>query len=564
MTIRKAKIIATIGPSSQNPETLGLMIEAGMNAARVNMSHGTHEGHAKNIIMIREASKKAGKEVAILLDLQGPKIRVDKLPTPLKLFKGDEWVIGPTEVKDKYPQYADKFIPTIYKNLVKDACVGARILFDDGLMEAEAIAKEDDVLKIRVIVGGDLKSNKGINLPNIKVSAPSYTDKDHEDLMFGLKQGVDYVALSFVRTADDVRQVKAMLHKMRIFMPIISKIEKPEAIDNIHEIIQVSDMIMIARGDMGVEVGNHLVPSVQKMIIKACNEVGKPVITATQMLESMITNSRPTRAEASDVANAIWDGTDIVMLSGETASGAYPVEAITMMGQIVEEAEKQPKERPHLRHMDISNVSSSTQIAASIIAEKTNAKWIVSITQSGNSCLQMTRFRPKTEVLGVTNSLTVIRKMCLFWGVSPYFLKTKREENIQGLEDQMLQELKEQKLLVNGDKLVITLGDGKFFQQGTTNSIRVETIKDVPKALEHTESAAIQEVTVKQGKILLDTTICASCQACIRVCPHQIWEIAPTHEQETRINAEKAPNCTMDMECIRVCPTGAIEIISVE
>jgi len=338
MSTRRAKIIATIGPSSNTIEMLEKMILAGMNAARINMSHGTYEAHEQSIKNIRQASKNVGKEVAILLDLQGPKIRVDKLPEPLTLQDGEIWVIGPSHVKDQYPEYAKNFIPTIYKNLVKDAHVGARILFDDGLLEAEAIEKDREVLKIKVKVGGLLKSNKGINLPYVKVSAPAFTDKDKEDLLFGLKQGIDYVALSFVRTAEDVLQVKSLLHSMKVQVPIVSKVEKPEALDNMESIVNVSDAIMIARGDMGVEVGNHLVPSIQKQMIKTCNSLGKPIITATQMLESMITNSRPTRAEASDVANAIWDGTDCVMLSGESANGAYPINAVTIMARICAEA----------------------------------------------------------------------------------------------------------------------------------------------------------------------------------------------------------------------------------
>ena len=456
MSTRRAKIIATVGPSSNSIETLEKLILAGMNAARVNMSHGTYEAHAQTIKNVREASKNVKREVAILLDLQGPKIHV----------------------KEQFPEYAANFIPTIYKNLVKDAHVGARILFDDGLLEAEAIEKDREVLKIKVIVGGTLKSNKGINLPYVKVSAPSFTDKDREDLIFGLEQGVDYVALSFVRTAQDVLEVKELLTKMKVQIPIISKVEKPEALDNIKEIIDASEAIMIARGDMGVEVGNHLVPLMQKKIIKLCNEIGKPVITATQMLESMITNSRPTRAEASDVANAVWDGTDIVMLSGETASGKYPVEAVAMMNQIVEEAEKAPKERPLLRNMDISGVDASVQVAASLLAEKVNARWIMSITQSGNSCQKMTRFRPKTRVLGVTNSIHVVRKMCLYWGVTPYFYEVGLEGGVEKLEEMMFETLKKKNATMNGDNIVVTVGEGKYFQQGTTNSIRVETVKD--------------------------------------------------------------------------------------
>ncbi len=561
MTIRRAKIIATIGPSSNTIPMLEKMILAGMNAARVNMSHGTYEAHAESIKNIRQASKNTGREIAILLDLQGPKIRVDKLPEPIELKDDEVWVIGPSHVKELYPEYAKNFIPTIYKNLVKDAHVGARILFDDGLMEAEAIEKDREVLKIKVKVGGLLKSNKGINLPYVNVSAPSFTDKDREDLMFGLKQGIDYVALSFVRTADDILQVKALLHQMKVNIPIVSKVEKPEALDNMESIVQASDAIMIARGDMGVEVGNHLVPAIQKKMIKICNSLGKPIITATQMLESMITNSRPTRAEASDVANAIWDGTDVVMLSGETASGKYPLETITMMSQIIEEAERAPAERPLLRNIEIASVTASVQVAASIVAEKTNARWIISITEGGNSCLRMTRFRPKTPVLGVTNSLDVIRKLSLYWGVIPYYFNIHEDADTYKLETMMVDKLKKENLLVNGDKIVITVGDGKFFRQGTTNSIRVESIKDVPHAIKSTSQDSIQEVSFDQGKILLDTSICASCQSCITVCPFDIWTTTPDASRETRINTARVNFCTVDMACVEACPTGAIEII---
>ncbi|MFA5583135.1 MAG: pyruvate kinase [Bacteriovoracaceae bacterium] len=561
MNRRRAKILATIGPSSNSIEMLEKLILAGMNGARINMSHGTYEGHEQSIKNIRKASENTKKEVAILLDLQGPKIRVDKLPAPLELKEGEEWVIGPSDVQDKYPEYSSRFIPTVYKELVSDAKVGARILFDDGLLEAEAIEKDRDVLKIKIIIGGELKSNKGINLPNIKVSAPSFTDKDREDLIFGLKQGVDYVALSFVRTAEDILEVKALLHEMKVNIPLVSKIEKPEAIENIEEIIKVTDVIMIARGDMGVEVGNHLVPSIQKKIIQLCNAAGKPVITATQMLESMITNSRPTRAEASDVANAIWDGTDVVMLSAETASGKYPVEAVTTMGQIILESERNPKERPLLRNMDLNSVTASIQVAASIIAEKVKARWIVSITEGGNSCLRMTRFRPKTPVLGVTSSINVVRKMSLYWGITPYYFNIYGNADLSKLGILLIAELKKKERLFNGDKIVMTVGDGKFFRQGTNNSIHVEIIKDVKKAIENTDQDSIQEVSFDQGKLLLDTQICASCQACVTVCPFEIWKPSEENNNETRIDPNVAHLCRLDMACVEACPTGAIEII---
>jgi pyruvate kinase len=559
---RRAKIVATVGPSSNTVEMLVKLINAGMNVARVNMSHGTHEGHAKTIENIREASRQTGWEVAVLLDLQGPKIRVDKLPEPIELNDGETWVIGPSDVASEYPQYADKFIPTVYKNLVKDAHVGATILFDDGLMEAKAIEKDGDVLKIEIVVGGTLKSNKGINLPDVNVSAPSFTKKDREDLLFGIKQGIDYIALSFVRTKDDIIQVKSLLHKLRVNTPIISKIEKPEAIENILDIVSVTDAIMIARGDMGVEVGNHHVPSIQKKIITLCNNIGKPVITATQMLESMTTNSRPTRAEASDVANAVWDGTDAVMLSGETAAGKYPLETVEMMNEIVAEAERTPKERGLLRHMDLSSLSASIQVAASIIAEKANAKWVVSVTQSGNSCLKMSRFRPKARVLGVTNSLEVMRRMSLYWGISPYFFD-EGVDDVATLQEEMIEQMKGQKLVGNGDKIVITHGDGKFFKQGTSNSIRVEIIKDIPREKTGGKGELLEEA-IDGGKILLDSSLCASCQSCVSACPHDIYQVTLDRRRDTIINKENAKLCQKDMTCVDACPTGAIEIITTD
>ncbi len=556
--MRKAKIVATIGPSSSSLDVLKRLIDVGMNVCRVNMSHGTYEGHRQVIQNIREASRQTGYEVAILADLQGPKIRVDKLPEPLKLEAGSTWVIGATRFKDQYPEYKDCFIPTIYEKLVDDCHDGARILFDDGLIIAESVTRDRDVYKINVKIGGTLKSNKGINLPDCDVSAPAFTDKDRDDLMFALKEGVDYVALSFVRKREDVESVKSLLHSLKVNVPIISKIEKPQAIDNLDEILAVTDMIMVARGDMGVEVGNHLVPSIQKQIIAKCNAKGIPVITATQMLESMTENPTPTRAEASDVANAVWDGTDAVMLSGETASGKYPIETIIMMDKIVQEAERTPKERPLLRHQDLSSVTSSIMVAASMIAEKTNAKRIVSITESGTSCLRITQFRPQIPVLGVTNTVKVARRMCLYWGVSP-FLVTEMKEELPDFQKQVLEEVKRRLKLKNGDRLVLTRGDGKFFSRGSSNSVKVEIIRDIPKVPGGSEG--LIEASDDKKKILLDSTLCASCMACVSVCPHDIWTVTKDESKSTTINADRINRCAMDMACVEACPTGAIEII---
>jgi pyruvate kinase len=556
--MRKAKIVATLGPVSSSKEMISELINAGMNVCRINMSHGTYEGHKTVIQNIRSASKETGYEVAILADLQGPKIRVDKLPEPLKLEKDSEWVIGPSKLKDNYPEYSNKYIPTIYEKLVDDCHDTARILFDDGLIQAVAVVRDRDVYKIKILVGGLLKSNKGINLPDCDVSAPAFTDKDREDLMFALKEGVDYIALSFVRKKEDVLQVKHLLHSLKVNIPIISKIEKPQAIDNLEEILSVTDVIMVARGDMGVEVGNHLVPSMQKKIINMCNIKGIPVITATQMLESMTENPTPTRAEASDVANAVWDGTDAVMLSGETASGKYPVETIKMMDKIVQEAERTPKERPLLRYQDLSSITSSVMVAASMIAEKISAKRIVSVTETGSSCLKITQFRPSVAVLGITNSVKVARRMCLYWGVSPFIVVSEEHESPEFMKN-LLAEVKLRLKLLNGDKLVVTRGDGKFFSQGSSNSVKVEMIKDTPKIIGGSEG--LLESSDDKKKILLDTNICGSCQACIQICPHDIWTLNPDNSKTTIIKSENVTKCAMDMACVENCPTGAIEII---
>jgi len=555
--MRRAKIVATLGPSSNTIPKIKELIEAGMNVCRVNMSHGTHDSHKDLIDNIRKASKEAKKEVAILADLQGPKIRVDKLPKDLVLKNGDVWVIGPTDSMDKYPEYKDCYIPTIYKELVDDCFDGARILFDDGLMLAESIERDRDVYKIKINVGGVLKSNKGINLPDCDVSAPSFTDKDRKDLMFALSQNVDYVALSFVRKKEDIQQVKVLLHDLKVNIPIISKIEKPQAVDNIEGILEVTDVIMVARGDMGVEVGNHLVPSIQKKLIRMCNERGIPVITATQMLESMTHNPTPTRAEASDVANAVWDGTDAVMLSGETASGKYPVETVKTMVQIIEDAEQTPKERPLLRHVDLSSVHASVMVASSLIGEKVFAKRILAVTESGVSCLKLAKFRPTTPCLGVTTTEATARRMCLYWGIEPFLLSEYREDSFN-FQEHVINEVKKRLKLVNGDKLVITRGDGKFFTAGSSNSVKVEIIKDTPKVLGGSE--ALEEVSDDKKKILLDHNICASCQRCVEICPHNIWQIDQA-TKDTYLSVENISLCNVDMACVGACPTGAIEII---
>ena len=474
---RRAKIIGTLGPSSNTVEIISDLIQAGLNVARINMSHGTHETHQKTIKNIRLASKGLNKEIGILVDLQGPKIRVDKLDENLTLKDGDTWFVGSSDVGKSCFAGRKDFIPTVYKSLVADCSVGERVLFDDGLIRAEVIGKDESALKIKVFVGGELKSNKGINLPDTLVSAPSFTGKDREDLLFGIDHDVDFIALSFVRKREDIQEVRKVLKERGASeLPIIAKVENPEAIDNLDEIIDEADIIMVARGDMGVELGNHLVPRIQKRIIQKCNNVGKIVITATQMLESMIVNSTPTRAEASDIANSIWDGTDVVMLSGETAAGKYPIEAVKVMDEIVCDAELRPKSRPHLREISLNEVQETMMVAASIVAEKIEAEKIILLTFSGASCLKISKFRPVTPVMGITPSAKVQRMMSILWGVTPVVVTIEDSSDVIIAERQLFAYLKENYDLKNGDRVVITRGQGALFGHGISDSLRVEII----------------------------------------------------------------------------------------
>lgn len=474
---RRAKIVATLGPATSSVDVIKEMIYAGMNIARVNMSHGDHAGHRQVIENIRTASQELGnREVAILLDLCGPKIRVDELKQPLLLSAGEIWSLAASGDLDPAEP---KSIPSAYPGIVEDCKIGDRVLFNDGLFAAQVVAKENRRLSIEILAGGELTSKKGINLPDSEVSAPSFTEKDRHDLEFGLANGIDYVALSFVRRKADVEAVRQFMEERGHDLPIVSKIEKPEAIAAFDPILDITDAVMVARGDMGVEVGNHLVPTIQKTIIRKCNEAGVPVITATQMLESMSNSPTPTRAEASDVANAIWDGTDAVMLSGETAVGKYPIETITMMEQIIENAEKTPTKRPSIDSLDLCDDTDSLMFGASLIAEKVGARRIVSITTTGRTCQKLSRYRPRTFVLGVTNSRRTARKMCLYWGISPFYMKpTQTAEESGYLEVEILQIIREKLGLKPGDKLVLTRGGGALFREGESNSLRVINIEE--------------------------------------------------------------------------------------
>lgn len=422
---RKAKIVATIGPSSADPLLLEQLIQAGMNVARLNFSHGTHAEYAERIAVIRQLSEKLGKPVGILQDLQGPKIRVGNLDPALDLVE-DEIVTLFAEGA-KPPAEDEKCIPVAYAQLFEAVMVGDRILMDDGHLAFQVIESHKMHLRAKVLVGGKLSSHKGINLPGARVRIPGFTEKDRADLEFGLAQNVDFVAISFVRSAEDVLTIRSAMDALDeegLHPFLIAKLEKPEALDNLEAILAVSDGVMVARGDLGVEMSPERVPIAQKRIIQAANLHGKIVITATQMLDSMIVNPLPTRAEASDVANAVFDGTDAVMLSGETASGAYPLEAVQMMDRIVRSAEESFGDWGHVNvpNSPTHDDAASMTRAARELAHDLNVAAIAIFTHTGRTAQLMSKARPRAPILAITPVRETYNRMALFWGAFPHLV----------------------------------------------------------------------------------------------------------------------------------------------
>lgn len=428
MQIRKAKIVATLGPSSSDEITVRNLLQAGVNVVRLNFSHGTHQDHAERVALIRKLSSEMNKPVAILQDLQGPKLRVGTLPEGgIHLSAGQKVVLTMINAAHSIPA-SETIIPMDVPNLARSVQPGNRILLDDGNLEMEVVGVENEAVIASVTLGGKLSSNKGVNLPGTHLDIPGFTEKDREDLGFGLQLGVDIVAISFVRTAADIENVRKAIKSMapkQDDTPIIAKIELPEAIDNLHEIIHAADGVMVARGDLGVETSPSMVPIVQKEIISTANRHSKIVITATQMLDSMIHNPRPTRAEASDVANAVFDGTDAVMLSGETASGSYPLESVQMMASIVDEAESNFERWGHSDtsiEAAVHDDAISITRAARELAHDRNVAAIAVFTQTGKTALLMSKARPGVPILAFTPHERACNRMAIDWGVQPYIV----------------------------------------------------------------------------------------------------------------------------------------------
>jgi len=423
---RFAKIVCTLGPSSNTKETIQALVEAGMNVARLNFSHGTQEAHGALIDLIRKISDEMGVAITILQDLQGPKLRIGKLPGgSMTLKAGDEVTLSSSE--SFVSNESDTFIPFEVPDLHKAVKPGNHILLDDGHLEMEVQSVTGDRIEAKVTLGGELRSNKGVNLPGANLTIPSFTEKDLADLKFGLGKNIDMVAISFVKSSNDILTVRKAIDDLTANagaenIPIIAKIERPEALDNLEEIMKVTDGVMVARGDLGVEMSPASVPIAQKEIIASANSHAKVVITATQMLDSMISNPRPTRAEATDVANAIFDGTDAVMLSGETAAGKYPVESVQMMDSIIRQAEQNRKRwGTSTEEQDLAVKSDAVSItrAAKTLANDRNVVAIIVFTQSGRTARLMSKARPDVPILAFTPDPKTFQQMSLFWGVTP-------------------------------------------------------------------------------------------------------------------------------------------------
>ena len=457
---RKAKIVATIGPASQSEEVLEKLIQSGLNVARMNFSHGTHEQHAQRIALIRKVSEKLGRSVGILQDLQGPKIRVGQLDEAIQLSDGEMvnlFVTGTTP-----PSNGNKQIPVDFRQLFDSVRTSDRLLLDDGRLALEVVSAPDRTTLIaKVLVGGPLTSHKGINLPGVRLRISGFTEKDEKDLEFGIAQGIDAVAISFVRTADDVKKVRYALERFskggRMPM-LIAKLEKPEALDNLDEILDNVDGVMVARGDLGVELPPERVPALQKHIIRTANARAKIVITATQMLESMITNQLPTRAEASDVANAIFDGTDAVMLSAESASGKYPIESVQMMDRIVREAEQHFLEwgtEQVVQGFEQSDAASMAR-AAQALANDKNVTAVACFTTQGRTAWLMSKIRPRVPVMAFTPDEVTYHRMAFMWGVRPQ--KVEFANSLEEMLDHVDAALMRSDVVQLGDQVVLVCG----------------------------------------------------------------------------------------------------------
>ena len=469
MMLPKTKIVCTIGPSSNSAETIAALIENGMSVARLNFSHGTHAEHGAMIQLIRQASAESGRPVAILQDLCGPKIRVGEIPAPgMKLASGQKVTL----TTDQKPAGVDH-IPVSYGSLATQVKAGDRILLADGLMELVVAQVSGNEIACQVVTGGVLTSHKGINLPTSTLDIPALTEKDRRDLIYGLEMGVDYVALSFVRSAADIHAIKKIILRQNKQTPVIAKFEKHEALDNVDAILTAADGVMVARGDLGVEIPLEHVPNIQKKVVHKANALGKPVIIATQMLRSMVDSPRPTRAEAADVANGVWGGADAVMLSEETASGQHPVEAVRYMARIAASAETHYHHARYLRRPPRQEMAEAVAYAACVLAQQLNAAAILATTRSGSTAIQISRYRPDRPIMALLPDEAAARRLTLYWGCIPFIMPIMKDTD--GMVEKAAATALAKGQVHKGQKVVITAGR-PVWEAGTTNMLWVKSL----------------------------------------------------------------------------------------
>lgn len=472
--MRKTKIIATLGPVSNSPEMVKKLIETGMNAVRINFSHGSHESHGETINTVKKVREELGMPIPLILDTKGPEIRTKLLKEePAKLEKGNKFTLTTDDIEGDSTK-----VSVTYEDFAKDLHVGATVLIDDGLIELKVLEINGNDVVCEIINSGMLGSRKGINLPNVSIKLPALTEKDIDDIKFGIKMGFDYIAASFIRSASDVLSIRKVLEENGgSDIKIISKIENREGVDNIDAILEVTDGIMVARGDLGVEIPFEEVPIIQKQLIDKCKAKGKLVVTATQMLESMITNPRPTRAEASDVANAIFDGTDAIMLSGETAKGSFPVEAVNAMVRIATKIESSIDYVEKFYNNSCSkttNITDAISHATCTTASDLNSPCIVAVTKSGFTVREVSKYRPKSLILGLTPDERVQRQLNLTWGCYPYLVDI---DNISsGDLFQNTANIANEKGFAQKGDVIITVGGTPIGQTGSTNTLKAQTV----------------------------------------------------------------------------------------
>ena len=469
--MRRAKIVCTLGPAVESIEKITELIDAGMNMARLNLSHGSHDEHQKRLDLVRAAAKKANKAVAILVDLQGPKIRLGKFSSgPHELSRGDTFTITTDDIagtKDK--------VSTTYKGLPGDCKAGDAIMIDDGKVSVQVVQVKGNDVITKVIQPGMVSNNKGINLPGVAVSLPALSEKDIADLRWGLEAGVDFIALSFVRNTADIKDIHKIMDEVGVKVPVIAKIEKPQAVENLQEIVDAFDGIMVARGDLGVELPIEDVPMVQKRCITMARESAKPVIVATQMLDSMMSNSQPTRAEATDCANAVLDGADALMLSGETSVGDFPIDTVKVMARIIERTEEVALDQiPPLKHSPATKAGAITK-AATEVGSTVGAKYLVAFTQSGDSARRMSRLRSPIPMLALTPEIGTYNRLALSWGVESLLTASVNHTDEMVMQvDTILIESKRVKI---GDLVLIVAGSPPGIP-GSINAMRVHKIGD--------------------------------------------------------------------------------------